>query len=418
MIKNIISNSLLLFLTTALLKCSMFIISVIVSRYTGKETFGQYMILRNTLSTIELFSMLGMNQTTVKIVAEVENKSKQLSLIILSILTIVFIITLISSLLLFIFADEFSLFFFNSNNENIINGLKIGSFILFFSIYSTILTSILNGLDKYKEIATTNFYATILFLIPSIYIIKEYNLKGALFSVLLFFTISSLLKTLKVICYIKKDLIKINFKYIRIKSLYILNFSFPIFLSIILIMPIFWYSKTLLVSNNDGDFIEIANFEAAYQLLTIILVVTGAVANVALSTFSKSIKNQQKKLFMINIIINIIISIVFSLIFINYGKELLNIYGNDFNNLTLLKLLILTSIPFTVQSICNRFIMSISRVWINFLISLLWVITFLSIIFMNLHSLDSIILAKAFLISYMISCFISCFYIFIYFKKS
>jgi O-antigen/teichoic acid export membrane protein len=376
------------------------------------------MILRNTLSTIELFSMIGMNQTTVKIVAEVENKSKQLSLTILSILTIILIITFISSLSLFIFADKFSLFFFNLNNEDIISGLKIGSIILFFSIYSTILTSILNGLDKYKEIATTNFYATILFLIPSIYIIKEYSLKGALFSVLIFFIISSFLKTLKVIYFIEKDLLKINFKYIRIKLLYILNFSFPIFLSIILIMPIFWYSKTLLISTSDRGFIEIANFEAAYQLLTIILIVTGAVANVALSAFSKSIKNQKKNLFMINVIINVIISIVFCLIFINYGKEILNIYGNDFNNVTLLKLLILTSIPFTVQSICNRFIMSISRVWINFLISLIWVITFILIIFMNLHSLDSIILAKAFLTSYVISCFISCFYIFIYFRKS
>lgn len=417
MLSKIIHSSLLLFITTALLKFSMFVISILVARYTGKEAFGQYMIIRNTISSIELFPMLGINQTSIKFIAKVEKKTNQLPSVILIILFIILITTLIVSISLFIFATNFSSYFFNSIEDEFINGIKIGSFILFFSIYSTILTSILTGLDKYKEIVGTNLYSTIIFLIPSVILIKEFHLIGALYSVLLFFIFSSLFKTLKIITSINLKTFKIKYNYFKKKFWGILYFSIPIFLSIIIIMPIFWYSKTLLISSTEKGFIEIANFEAAYQLLTIILVITGSVANVALSTFSKLLKNQLKKILITNIIINLFISIFLSLIFIYFGKELLNIYGKNFNDVLLLKILILASIPFTMQSILNRFLTSVSKVWVNFTISFIWFSVFSVLIFIDLNNLTSIILAKAFLISYIISCIISFLYVINYFIK-
>ncbi len=95
MLSKIIHSSLLLFITTALLKFSMFVISILVARYTGKEAFGQYMIIRNTISSIELFPMLGINQTSIKFIAKVEKKTNQLPSVILIILFIILITTLI-----------------------------------------------------------------------------------------------------------------------------------------------------------------------------------------------------------------------------------------------------------------------------------------------------------------------------------
>lgn len=415
MIKTILNNSLFLFITNSLIKLAMLIVSIFVARISGKEIFGQYMLIRNTLSTFELFSTLGMNLTSIKFISEDSGDNNKLQITFITILFVVFLTTSLLSSLVFIFSESLVFHLFNNQTIEVINALRISCLILIFSVLSLILTSVLNGLDKYKQLAFSNLISIIIFIIPSLFLITYFNLIGALISVLLFFICSSIYKLIIVKKYISIKIV--NFELIKNKFMEIIKFTIPIFLSIIFIIPVFWYSKTLLLHYNSNGFLEIANFEASYQILTIVLVVCGAVSNVSLSMFSKNNLNSLN-IFRTNLIINILISCIFSAICILFNQEILNIYGQDFKDTCLLSILVLSSIPFTIQTLINRFLTSISKVWINFYISAVWSFIFSNIIYFNLQTINSLLLAQAFISSYIITCLISIIYIFYHFKKT
>lgn len=403
MLKKIISNSFFYFITTALIKLSMLIISIFVSRYTNKEIFGQYMLIRSTISTFELISLFGMNQTSIKFIAQNNNKN---NIGILEItLTNILYITLFSSMLfssmIFIYSNTIVNYFFNSSDYILILSVKYSGLLLFFSMISVILSSILNGFEKYKDLAITNLLAISLFVVPTFYLIFNFQLVGGIIGVIIFFLFSSVFKAYKIFTHMKDNKIKINYR-INIKSIFnMIKFTLPVFFSIVLIIPIFWYSKTLLMNYNNDAFNEIAVFEASYQWLTIILVITGAVTNVSLALFSKLINNDDliKALFL-NLFINISISILLSIIFIYFSKYLLLIYGEEYNDTYLLKLLLISSIPFTAYSIINRFFISVNKIWYNFYLSILWSILFLGYIYIDIENINGLIIAKSFLLSY------------------
>ena len=172
------------------------------------------------------------------------------------------------------------------------------------------------------------------------------------------------------------------------------------FFSIIINLFSFWYLRILVINESNG-FKEIAIFDAAYQWLTVIMIITGATTNVALSMLSK--KNNSK-IFYINLLINFLISLIFAIFFILFSETIMLIYGENYaDGYFILIILSITSIFFTLSAIYNRYFISIGKsnyILISVFLSSLSMFIFYKYNFFN----DTLFnLAYSFLIFYIIN---------------
>jgi O-antigen/teichoic acid export membrane protein len=232
-------------------------------------------------------------------------------------------------------------------------------------------------------------------------LIYFFQFYGALFGVVFYFGFDFIMKYL----YYKKFSYKTKFEIQKFKSQSkkILLFIFPIFLTFLINGFSFWYARILLI-NKTNSFEEIAIFDAAFQWLTIIMIITTATTNVVLPKLSKlDIKNQEKKrIFFIGLIINFIISFLISMLFILFSKEIMSIYGNNYiNGFETLNILAITSILFTISLYLNRFNISNNKSWILFIGTSIGSLFMFLFLFLNLFQININILAWSFSVFYL-----------------
>lgn len=398
LVKKILSSSLWLLIGNSIGKLAMFLANIFAARMLSQEAFGQFTMIRNTISSIEGLISGTLGSTVIKQVAQSSHEEKEnLPYILSTIFILNIIIAFIISIFIF-FGADFIVEKFLLNNTNLVNALYIGIFILITTTFSTLMQNILIGLEEFKKLATLSIITSSI-SIPMIFIlIYFFQFYGALFGVVFYFGFDFVIKYL----YYKKLKYILIFRYIEFKK-YISNiffFSTPLFFSIIINLFSFWYLRILVINESNG-FKEIAIFDAAYQWLTVIMIITGATTNVALSMLSK--KNNSK-IFYINLLINFLISLIFAIFFILFSETIMLIYGENYaDGYFILIILSITSIFFTLSAVYNKYFISINKskyILISVFLSSLSMFIFYKYNFFN-NTLFN--LAYSFLIFYIIN---------------
>ena len=398
LVKKILSSSLWLLIGNSIGKLAMFLANIFAARMLSQEAFGQFTMIRNTISSIEGLINGTLGSTVIKQVAQSSHEEKEnLPYILSTIFILNIIIAFIISIFIF-FGADFIVEKFLLNNTNLVNALYIGIFILITTTFSTLMQNILIGLEEFRKLATLSIITSSI-TIPMIFIlIYFFQFYGALFGVVFYFGFDFVIKYL----YYKKLKYILIFRYIEFKKYisYIFFFSTPLFFSIIINLFSFWYLRILVINESNG-FKEIAIFDAAYQWLTVIMIITGATTNVALSMLSK--KNNSK-IFYINLLINFLISLIFAIFFILFSKTIMLIYGENYaDGYFILIILSITSIFFTLSAVYNKYFISINKskyILISVFLSSLSMFIFYKYNFFN----DTLFnLAYSFLIFYIIN---------------
>ena len=398
MIKKILSSSLWLLIGNSIGRLAMFLANIFAARMLSQEAFGQFTMIRNTISSIEGLISGTLGSTVIKQVAQSSHEEKEnLPYILSTIFILNIIIAFIISIFIF-FGADFIVEKFLLNNTNLVNALYIGIFILITTTFSTLMQNILIGLEEFRKLATLSIITSSI-TIPMIFIlIYFFQFYGALFGVVFYFGFDFVIKYL----YYKKLKYILIFRYIEFKKYisYIFFFSTPLFFSIIINLFSFWYLRILVINESNG-FKEIAIFDAAYQWLTVIMIITGATTNVALSMLSK--KNNSK-IFYINLLINFLISLIFAIFFILFSETIMLIYGENYaDGYFILIILSITSIFFTLSAVYNKYFISINKskyILISVFLSSLSMFIFYKYNFFN----DTLFnLAYSFLIFYIIN---------------
>ena len=356
LVKKILSSSLWLLIGNSIGKLAMFLANIFAARMLSQEAFGQFTMIRNTISSIEGLISGTLGSTVIKQVAQSSHEEKEnLPYILSTIFILNIIIAFIISIFIF-FGADFIVEKFLLNNTNLVNALYIGIFILITTTFSTLMQNILLGLEEFRKLATLSIITSSI-TIPMIFIlIYFFQFYGALFGVVFYFGFDFVIKYL----YYKKLKYILIFRYIEFKKYisYIFFFSTPLFFSIIINLFSFWYLRILVINESNG-FKEIAIFDAAYQWLTVIMIITGATTNVALSMLSK--KNNSK-IFYINLLINFLISLIFAIFFILFSETIMLIYGENYaDGYFILIILSITSIFFTLSAVYNKYFISINK---------------------------------------------------------
>jgi O-antigen/teichoic acid export membrane protein len=416
LLKRILTSSFWLLIGNSIGRLAMFLANIFAARILSQEAFGQFSMIRTTITSIEGLISGSLGSTIIKNISyTVHNKNEDLP----KLLTTIFILNIVIGIFLIVILFLNTNFIINKfflGNMNLVNGFYIGLFILTTTITSTLLKSILVGFEKFKVLSNLSIISSIISIPIIFFLIFFYNFNGALFGVALYFLIDSIIKYI----YYKKlnNFHVFNFESILNESKRLLLFSGPIFISIIITSFSFWYARVLIIKETNA-FKDIAIFDAAFQWLTVIMIITGATTSVALTMLSKVAKDNKKdstKILILNLIVNFFIALFISIFFVIFSKQIMGLYGENYLvGMTTLKILSLVSIFFTLSSLLNKFILVNSNIYIIPISSLIASISLFSSLYYLNDFLASEKLSIAFLIFYFTNFII--YTIYLYFLK-
>lgn len=373
---------------TAFAKFNVLIAGIVCARILGKDEYGEFGMIRSTITVFVTLGIAGLGLTATKYISEYrKNSPDRISSIYLT--TTGFSVVLgiiISSLILIlapVLADK------TLNSPFLTNDLRWGGILLFFTILNGIQSGVLNGFEDFKSVALNTFYGSIaeglLMCLGAYY----YGVTGAIIGFGCGYIVIYLCNRHSINNLFRSNNVIINFQNYNIKDLKLLyKFSLPAALSSLMVAPVFWIIKSMLV--RDEGYGQLAIYEAADQWKIIILFFPSAISNVVLPILSSIVNDSNGKFWKvlkINILLNGGIAFVLSVAMILFGKYFMSLYGKGFNDPTTLIILSCSTIFTAISQVIGLSISSRGKMWINFIFNMIWsimVIAF-SYIFLNLR---------------------------------
>lgn len=355
---NLIKDILSLLVVTFVSKGTIFFINLISAKFLTSTEFGLLSILRSTAGMLEsLFS--GINGSI--IINEISKDRKVTQDLIY---LFVFYIAIISVILFFI----------------PILSIPINIFILTILTFSIVLNTIVNliliGLSYYSEQKRLTLVSCISSAIASIIIIRFYGLQGAAAAFILLPFVDFVIKSVflfrkEFISSSKKGtkkLVRKSFKYIAIVTPQII---------------LFWWLRVSLGSNAIK---ELGLFEFLYQFITLIILMTGAVASVSIGKFGKL---DQYNILRQASLINLTICIVLISCCLFFGNDLILLINSEYdisNRMHLFLTMLLIVFPLSFTSLLSNFFLANGKDAYNILASMFAIVATVPLILASQNS--------------------------------
>jgi O-antigen/teichoic acid export membrane protein len=341
--------------------------SVVVARFLGKASFGEYGIIRNTLLYIAIFSTFGLGYTATKYVSEYKIKSpEKLIFFCRNAFRITLFVSGIMALFLFLFSNYVAVSILESPRLNI--PLKYVSIWVVFNALTTTQTGILSGFGEFKKMAKINGVIGVITFFSSTVLTFFYGLEGALIALLVSQIVNWYLNYKVLIHYLPKTGASENNKDF-VKE--IILFSLPIALQEALYSATSWLSLYLLIKMTSYG--ELGLYSAAMQWAAVILFIPAILRNVVLSHMSEATDDLNKhnmvlkKMLKINFLSTII---PFIFVFLFSGL-IVAFYGATFKGLqSVLNIAVFTSVFACLSSVYSQAYMSRGKNWLMLLLRL------------------------------------------------
>jgi len=391
------------FLGSVLGKVTQLVAFIIVARLLGKEDYGKIGIIRSTITMFMIFSTLGMSATATRYISLYRNKSpyKALKIYRFTYKSTLFFGLLIAVALFFssdIVATE------SLRESSLSQAVRIGAFTLLFLSLNAIQIGTLNGFEDFKSIGIQtiiNGVVQIVFVVSGTYFWK---INGAIaglaaaafvFWIQLQFTIRPVINKLKSSISVEEET--------NLFSIF-MKFSLPSLLSSITMIPIVWWTKTLLIKHS--GYSEMAVFDVSEQWYYILLFIPNSLSSIILpiltNTSAEGSNQQYMYLIKINLFINVFITLILGIGIGVFSPFINHLYGKDFTNYYPLIIMISTAVICAANNVLGQVIASKGKMWIGFGLNSLWaawliLFTYLFIIRLNMGALG---LACAMFVSY------------------
>ena len=356
MIKKLLASSAFLLLSTVIMRSTMFIMNIVAARVLSIEAFGGFMILRSMASMFDSIVSASIGNVAVKKISRIQQFQQRKALLsqyISSLLTINVVIALVISIFVLALSEEI-LTNFLLGDQSMKTPLHLSLFVLLATILSSMAKKINIGLLNYKEMALLSIVNLIVGL-PMMWLLLEYyDLSGLIIGVAIYFFMDSFLKCRT---FIRKQNIDLSVSVRDYKSTIGSKISRDLLLSVV-ISSVSFLMYRVLVTNKSGDFSDVAFFDAAYQWLAVIMLITGSTTSITLQMLSEKSDNQ-KNIFKNNLILNIVIVFLFSLIISYFSDEIMQLYGDSYREYSyLIYVLCATALFATIDSVYNKLFIS------------------------------------------------------------
>lgn len=340
------------------------IAGIIVARFLGKDIYGEYGAIRNTIITIGTFSTFGLGYTATKFIAELRGKSGgNIKSFIKSANTITLSFSGIMAILLFIFAKEVSLYVFKLNTLEF--PLRILSVLIIFNAITNTQIGILSGFGRFKELAKINTIVGFITFIFSVILTYLYAFNGALIALL----IAQILNCSLNFYYVNQEKSQADEGGIKITYKEILNFSTPIALQEGTYAISSWVVMIILIKYS--SFGELGMYTVAVQWSSMVLFIPGILRNVVLSHLSLHNNNEtmQQKILFQTISINIFSTLIPAVVLFILSSIVESSYGITFAGVGYLISIAVFSTVFTsVSNVYAQAYTSQGRNWLMFIL--------------------------------------------------
>lgn len=359
---------------TALAKFIVLISGILCANILGKEEYGEFGMVRSTINLFVVFGTAGFGVTVTKFISEYRKTQKsRISGIYTTTNIFVFITGITVTLLTLFFAPEIAQGTMNA--PHLTTPIRLGALLLFITTINGVQNGTLSGFEDFKSIAFNTLYGSIaesvLMLVGAYY----YGVSGAILGFGCGFVVIYLCNRHSIKKNLKKHDIQIHYNGISredLKTIY--KFTLPLALSSFIVMPTFWIMRTLLV-NTGGGFDELAVYEAADQWKIIILFIPTSISGIVLPILSSMSENANDKFWnvlKINMLLNGSISLIMAVIVILFSRNIMNSYGEDYNDIYPICILALSTVPSSISNIIGQSIVSRSKIWTGLSFNAIW----------------------------------------------
>lgn len=393
------------FTGTAAAKFLVLVSSIICAHILTKQEYGEFGMVRSTISMFVVFGTAGLGLTATKFISEYKEKHKERIASIYLLTNGFAIITgLIVTVLVLVLAPYLADNTLNA--PHLVSSIRVGAILLFITIINGAQGGTLAGVEDFKAIAINTLIGSVA---ESAFMLLGAYYMGVLGAVLGYGVGFIALYVANYIS-IRKDLNKIGVRVVissfNKKDLSLLyKFSLPAALCSIVVSPTIWIVKTFLAK--ESGFGELAIFEAADQWKIMILFIPTAVSQVVLPILSSIIgvdKSKFWKVLNINLYLNAGIALVMAIVISCLSPFIMQLYGKAYvSDYWVLIILAVSTIFSSMANVIGLAISSRSKMWTGFLFNCLWALMVIGFarLFTNME-MGARGLALSFTISYAI----------------
>jgi O-antigen/teichoic acid export membrane protein len=239
---------------------------------------------------------------------------------------------------------------------------------------------------------------------------NRYGLRGGIIAVVISEGVRSFFAFLTILQIFKRESMRFNFKWSKENFKILTNFSFPAYLSGILVMPVTWWSYSQVASKMNGN-AQMGLFSAADQWRAVILFVPHAIGIIALPMLSEAVGRLNKRGFVQTVRMNLF-SVIFSSVMISIGiilgrNIILSFYGNDYLQAgDVILFLTFAAIIQSINAILGQVIAGLGKMWFGVLLNFSWAVAFV-VGLSKLFPQVAFGLAQTYLLAYLVQLLLS-----------
>lgn len=368
------------FAGTCFAKFIVLVGGIICAHLLNKSEYGELGMVRSTINMFVVFGTAGLGVTATKYISEYKENNKE-HIVSIYLITNGFavIMGLVVTALVLIYSKDLAIHTLKA--PQLETPIKVGAFLLFVTILNAVQNGTLAGFEDFKSIAINTLIGSIVETTCMLLGAYYWGVIGGLIGYGAGFI------TLFIVNYIsiRRQFVKANCQilldYVEKKDFSLLyKFSIPAAFSAILVAPVFWVGRSMLVREN--GFSELAIYEVADQWKVIILFIPTAVCQIVLpilSSLGQTETNRFKKVLLLNIILNAVISLLIAFIVCLCSGFIMRTYGSEYTDVNTLNILALSTVFTSISNVVGLAISSKAKMWYGFAFNLCWATSFIII---------------------------------------
>jgi O-antigen/teichoic acid export membrane protein len=354
--------------------------SVVIARVLGKETFGEFGMVRNTILMFGALAGLGRGVTTNKFVAEFRERDPDRAGRILGLTIVLGLMSgVVVSVWVALAADYLALSTLHAGH--LAPYIRICAPLLAMSVVNGVQMAAISGLEQFKAFAWLTALTVLTIAVASAVGAACWGIQGALYGTVVGAFINLLLLEAVGAPLRKRKNVPMTIRGMWQERGIILSFAIPSMFSGLVIGPITWAALRLLFIRSDGPG-QTALFNAATQIRALALFVPGAIAQVVMPMFANlqasADAHRYQRAVGLSSLACLAAGLAVATPLMLASRQVMGLFGQGFSSGWLvLCLLCLAAVLQGTNTVIGEALAALSKMWWGFLLNCLWAAEFL-----------------------------------------
>ncbi|HYW71434.1 MAG TPA: hypothetical protein VE961_10380 [Pyrinomonadaceae bacterium] len=348
---------------------STLLVNIFVANLLGRETFGEFAIIQNTLLTLATVATLATGITATKYVAEFRSIDKPKTSRVLGVCSALSIgMGSMFALSLLIGAPFLATVVLKAGHLTL--GIRLAALVVFFTVHNFYQTGALAGLEHYSGIARAGVIGGIAYLVVCVAGALIWGREGALAGL----SIAAGIQWLSLRYSLRRETARqelfVDYRGWRDERELIVKFALPAALSGCSSMPALWLANAVLV-RQAGGYSQMALYAAATNLRIVVLLLPNLLNNVGMSVLNnvRGLGNlkQFRKAFWSNLALTAGVTAISAIVMTAVGPYALVIFGRRFEGgyPVLVALMVSTIFEILMQA-TYQIVLTHGKMWLSF----------------------------------------------------